>query len=235
MRGGTVDERGIDFCAKGLSPRARGNPTIQGKLVVLNGSIPACAGEPSRENAGGIHTWVYPRVRGGTQAQWAMGNPRKGLSPRARGNPQYASFPYQIQRSIPACAGEPRQRRIVHRREKVYPRVRGGTRTAKTVSKAVAGLSPRARGNHPGWSLRFSRSRSIPACAGEPPQPHAQSVSPPVYPRVRGGTNRSDRVLTLCRGLSPRARGNRAWTSLTGNGRGSIPACAGEPKTRPLS
>ena len=51
---------------------------------------------------------------------------------------------------------------------RVYPRVCGGTHTRPALSLAAAGLSPRVRGNpSPGVAAAF-RTRSIPACAGEP-------------------------------------------------------------------
>ena len=72
---------------------------------------------------------------------------------------------------------------------------------------------------------------SIPACAGEPFCYPLYAPACGVYPRVCGGT--------ICRipqppgvdGLSPRVRGNRPDDRGNGACRGSIPACAGEPKT----
>ena len=55
-----------------------------------------------------------------------------------------------------------------------------------------------------------------------------------VYPRVCGGTfGANDRALANS-GLSPRVRGNHAGRYPQGSGKRSIPACAGEPFTRPL-
>ena len=72
---------------------------------------------------------------------------------------------------------------------------------------------------------------SIPACAGEPGSGGRAGHSAEVYPRVCGGTT-SLAVLGRCGGgLSPRVRGNQIeWTDETWNP-GSIPACAGEPRT----
>ncbi len=92
----------------GLSPRVRGNRRhlCKPRYPVL--SIPACAGEPSRGAMPGVPEGVYPRVCGGTHR---MNTPRqcpRGLSPRVRGNriPRPENRPSE--RSIPACAGEPR-------------------------------------------------------------------------------------------------------------------------------
>ena len=92
----------------GLSPRVRGNLQLPDKGVVLWGSIPACAGEPSVLAQGAGDQPVYPRVCGGT-LQYANGRRAIfGLSPRVRGNPILGSSPRSLSRSIPACAGEPK-------------------------------------------------------------------------------------------------------------------------------
>ena len=111
------------------------------------------------------------------------------------------------------------------------------------------GLSPRVRGNRPPSASSPRTSRSIPACAGEPPRPRRATSSSWVYPRVCGGTGQRRRRLRsgqghprVCggtvtilaalapeQGSSPRVRGNHrpwrwGWTRAS-----SIPACAGEP------
>ena len=134
--------------AGGLSPRVRGNLTDPASKAGGKGSIPACAGEPVRDNHCVGVGWVYPRVCGGT---WIL-NRRcgilQGLSPRVRGNrdcasrlstsagsiPACAGEPHPravcmstSAGSIPACAGEPHPRAACMRVTKVYPRVCGGT------------------------------------------------------------------------------------------------------------
>ena len=52
-----------------------------------------------------------------------------------------------------------------------------------------------------------------------------------VYPRVCGGTNEIGDALAYVYGLSPRVRGNHRASLPAGGSCGSIPACAGEPKT----
>ena len=53
----------------GLSPRVRGNPIANMVEGNFDGSIPACAGEPSRRLEPSRQGWVYPRVCGGTRSQ----------------------------------------------------------------------------------------------------------------------------------------------------------------------
>ena len=51
-----------------------------------------------------------------------------------------------------------------------------------------------------------------------------------VYPRVCGGTTPPVTIVQLPAGLSPRVRGNRLAGAESQKDRGSIPACAGEPR-----
>ena len=51
---------------EGLSPRVRGNRCRRGRVTDVEGSIPACAGEPTCAPGTQGEGWVYPRVCGGT-------------------------------------------------------------------------------------------------------------------------------------------------------------------------
>ena len=73
---------------------------------------------------------------------------------------------------------------------------------------------------------------SIPAWAGEPYPPLRGRESRRVYPRVGGGTLLDLDVIGTADGLSPCGRGNLCRNSLRSIIEGSIPAWAGEPKTR---
>ena len=55
-------------------------------LLVVIGSIPACAGEPVPTWMIMNWGWVYPRVCGGTGRQGLTIRHCPGLSPRVRGN-----------------------------------------------------------------------------------------------------------------------------------------------------
>ena len=86
------------------------------------------------------------------------------------------------------------------------------------------------RGN-PSFALSaFICAWSIPACAGEPGDEAWQREACEVYPRVCGGTIEKESARVQAEGLSPRVRGNlRAYIN-HGMWKGSIPACAGEPR-----
>ena len=137
----------------------------------------------------------------------------------------------RIVRSIPACAGEPPAPPPSGIVSGVYPRVCGGTIDNKPGALALEGLSPRVRGNRWLASDAGGAGGSIPACAGEPDRPMLPGIQTAVYPRVCGGTQAVAWKKIPLAGLSPRVRGNRAWSRSANPPPGSIPACAGEPLT----
>ena len=105
--GGTLIDRGMSRDDCGLSPRVRGNRPGTASRLHMRRSIPACAGEPSVSSLYPVLKWVYPRVCGGTRPLRLRDDLLYGLSPRVRGNHSPPAPPYAVQRSIPACAGEP--------------------------------------------------------------------------------------------------------------------------------
>ena len=107
----------------------------------------------------------------------------------------------------------------------------GGTDTWDRVRLRESGLSPRVRGNQSSPGRSKARSRSIPACTGEPTSSPLSSSKGRVYPRVYGGTSFRRANGHAARGLSPRVRGNRLAREQGKAGRGSIPACTGNHRT----
>ena len=95
------------------------------------------------------------------------------------------------------------------------------------------GRSPRVRGNRALNGALVETCGTIPACAGEP---HRYPPSQPIRgddPRVCGGTSGIEHPRRPVEGRSPRVRGNRHRHTWTTGVDGTIPACAGEPRTRP--
>ena len=147
---------------------------------------------------------------GGTSADNLYQGVRVGLSPRVRGNRMVSVCPALSIGSIPACAGEPKGSTGESFRQKVYPRVCGGTTVRGMFQAHRKGLSPRVRGNRADAAVRqASKVWSIPACAGEP-----QSTSTP--------DSMLSRSIPACAG-EPRQGEPLCETAR------SIPACAGEP------
>ena len=105
----------------------RGNRDWFSRRGYMEGSIPACAGEPSLNFDARSLMWVYPRVCGGTEAKIKAKGFRSGLSPRVRGNPLPVGHERTFTGSIPACAGEPVSGARGPAMRGVYPRVCGGT------------------------------------------------------------------------------------------------------------
>ncbi len=227
--GGTPHARSVLTRLQGLSPRVRGNPYQFRIGMEQSGSIPACTGEPIPRLRRRGRTRVYPRVYGGTIFDVPGRSHIMGLSPRVRGNRFSATFFGPLQRSIPACTGEPVRRTSSISLARVYPRVYGGTPSWSTVTGPVPGLSPRVRGNPQGGNPHVSRIRSIPACTGEPRSSGSGTLSRRVYPRVYGGTGSGSDRFGVCLGLSPRVRGNRGRPHKWAIVLRSIPACTGEP------
>ena len=186
--GGTLVSRWPLISSRGLSPRVRGNPHHPGQGQLQQGSIPACAGEPSRRLVHRRRRGVYPRVCGGTTNRQEDEHRMNGLSPRVRGNQRGRRFQRQLLRSIPACAGEPTRCAGPSSGGRVYPRVCGGTGVDQPACRMCCGLSPRVRGNPAAMRVGVRAGRSIPACAGEPLCSRPGSRGWGVYPRVCGGT-----------------------------------------------
>ena len=176
--------------------------------VQEEGSIPACAGEPSTLQGQSNGNTVYPRVCGGTSASCQCSPTEQGLSPRVRGNPPNVVVRCLLIRSIPACAGEPHAALSNEIGGWVYPRVCGGTLLGDSAIDGCRGLSPRVRGNPYAAPPALGEVGSIPACAGEPSGRVKNRSSPTVYPRVCGGTGFFNIAWHGYPGLSPRVRGN---------------------------
>ncbi len=132
-------------------------------------TIPACAGEPAREQISAPTALDYPRVCGGT-VNWNKSDyVIEGLSPRVRGNHDLSMDDGDFKGTIPACAGEPLLGNCRRMQRRDYPRVCGGTCRVRRAVRPGSGLSPRVRGNRLSVRLSVVYGGTIPACAGEPP------------------------------------------------------------------
>ena len=229
--GGTPVGNGRAVAQVGLSPRVRGNRRSSFRCGACGRSIPACTGEPASKARAASPSTVYPRVYGGTVGRTGGPQGYGGLSPRVRGNPTTCSLPPGLPGSIPACTGEPAEVWKYGNLYQVYPRVYGGTHPVQSYLTGRRGLSPRVRGNPRRFPAWFPRTRSIPACTGEPAPRDVLAGHGGVYPRVYGGTRDMVSGCSLMRGLSPRVRGNQSHIDVDYAVGRSIPACTGEPQT----
>ena len=113
---------------EGLSPPVRGSRHRLVRCCRWRRSIPARAGEPLPSSRTRPEPWVYPRPCGGAQVWAAVGELSRGLSPPVRGSRSRQTVLLQVQRSIPARAGEPRWKGAARWPRRVYPRPCGGAR-----------------------------------------------------------------------------------------------------------
>ena len=233
MCGGTALNDGLVPRFRGLSPHVRGNHLCLRHPRDSYRSIPACAGEPIESHLHQALEKVYPRMCGGTCILEGAPFELAGLSPHVRGNLFLAMTRTGHHGSIPACAGEPVFRVLTTRIPQVYPRMCGGTIESFFRRLSRQGLSPHVRGNPAGLPPADRKPGSIPACAGEPCSRGTPSWMSRVYPRMCGGTEDEALFRPQHRGLSPHVRGNRRRPPRGPAVRGSIPACAGEPRYGP--
>ena len=150
------------------------------------GSIPACAGNPPTGTADATPSAVHPRVCGEPAAFGCQMPESLGPSPRVRGTRDQLVPGLLDERSIPACAGNPRSSRGSRPKRRVHPRVCGEPAPGKGANRPAAGPSPRVRGTRRGSGRGKHSSGSIPACAGNPGRARRSSGPPRVHPRVCG-------------------------------------------------
>ena len=172
---------------------------------------------------------AYPRSRGGTSLMEYFTVAHQGLSPLTRGNQCGVAYLPPTPGPIPAHAGEPPGSASLTLARWAYPRSRGGTDGIGPGGGVGQGLSPLTRGNQARRAGRSGSLGPIPAHAGEPARSHRRRWRSGAYPRSRGGTGCSFLLPFAGRGLSPLTRGNLPRCACPREGRGPIPAHAGEP------
>ncbi len=197
----------------GLSPLARGTRICQRLCGAVNRFIPAGAGNTTPATCFASRSAVYPRWRGEHVIANRGEINRCGLSPLARGTPNWISLNAAAWRFIPAGAGNTSSRRASKSFNSVYPRWRGEHRSASPNSTLNDGLSPLARGTHCHPDQPRGVRRFIPAGAGNTLVVRFWNPIKAVYPRWRGEHYRKESANGDRGGLSPLARGTRCEIS----------------------
>jgi len=155
-----------------------------------------------------------------------------GSSPRVRGTGLNDADAVEINRFIPACAGNRLCGAWAVALQPVHPRVCGEQASHPLAPILKAGSSPRVRGT----AMMFRRAtlfgRFIPACAGNRDALQYVTPAPPVHPRVCGEQTPNHAALDPIFGSSPRVRGTGAWFDPSTLGTRFIPACAGNRPMR---
>ena len=148
LRGGSPLRTVVYEYRVGLSPPTRGILARRRPQSQRAGSIPAYAGDPYLNANVSPLLWVYPRLRGGSEAVISGGVSDTGLSPPTRGIPPGTGVVGDAIRSIPAYAGDPLLCAAGLQARWVYPRLRGGSVQQSQIGVKGQGLSPPTRGIH---------------------------------------------------------------------------------------
>ncbi len=173
----------------GLSPLARGTRHFRFSDHAANRFIPAGAGNTIMRWLVRRSISVYPRWRGEHGCVRTGYVLPVGLSPLARGTPAQTEARKRELRFIPAGAGNTRRLASMWSWTAVYPRWRGEHCGSVNGISGVSGLSPLARGTRRQGSRRRTRTRFIPAGAGNTFSRNDWTLKKAVYPRWRGEHN----------------------------------------------
>ena len=150
---------------------------------------------------------VHPRVCG-EQGLIVIGAAVvAGSSPRVRGTGPTCQIKRSSPRFIPACAGNSAGYSHRPARAAVHPRVCGEQFHRHRDPVDHRGSSPRVRGTVPKSRNARSRSRFIPACAGNSGDDAGGGRAGAVHPRVCGEQVTSKDGRPRSPGSSPRVRG----------------------------
>ena len=158
-----------------------------------------------------------------------------GSSPRTRGTDGSSVLRVEVDRFIPADAGNGHSCPARCRPAPVHPRGRGERPHAISDSGVQPGSSPRTRGTARHGRARRRRPRFIPADAGNGEVELIEGSAATVHPRGRGERGNYIDVEIADDGSSPRTRGTDARVKLACVDRRFIPADAGNGRCMRLS
>ncbi len=166
MRGEHVRCRHRGIHADGSSPHARGTRIRSSIASRPQRFIPACAGNTRCRTGMSYSGTVHPRMRGEHQAPIRQRDRQNGSSPHARGTPIELDAHIDVERFIPACAGNTGAGALRSRSATVHPRMRGEHDPTQYASAFSTGSSPHARGTPQYRAAYKTMAWFIPACAG---------------------------------------------------------------------
>ena len=150
----------------GSSPRMRGTPQLPHQAAPSCRFIPAYAGNAPTLRAARKASAVHPRVcgeRGGLKTFVQLAD---GSSPRMRGTRTPRVFQSEIERFIPAYAGNAEADTCTAPSTPVHPRVCGERGSPVQSAHVHSGSSPRMRGTRSTAPVESKVRRFIPAYAG---------------------------------------------------------------------
>ena len=223
--------------AIGSSPRLRGTRAQELIDAVPIRLIPAPAGNTCTACAVRAGSAAHPRACGehqsGNTFMWQPG----GSSPRLRGTQVRWDVELEINRLIPAPAGNTTGAATPQTHEPAHPRACGEHPSHETPASSNFGSSPRLRGTRDDRGLHLALGRLIPAPAGNTISTQADAWATTAHPRACGEHLHSRPHGTLTHGSSPRLRGTRSTAAYPASLLRLIPAPAGNtsPSTLPAA
>ena len=164
--GNSAPARPAGIKESGSSPRVRGTVRLGIVMVLKVRFIPACAGNRFRPATVPAAKSVHPRVCGEQFPGLEVDGLLDGSSPRVRGTDHEHDDDLQLDRFIPACAGNRPSSWEYRRSSAVHPRVCGEQLSALRHTSEGGGSSPRVRGTGYLEEIVVKILRFIPACAG---------------------------------------------------------------------
>ena len=191
----------------GSSPRLRGtyHPIVnQHQLCRF---IPALAGNIRRHGTGFAHGAVHPRACGEHVIGYVIGQIFIGSSPRLRGTFHVVGGRVDVERFIPALAGNIVTGGLISGPQSVHPRACGEHDREVPGVTLDGGSSPRLRGTLNADSRGVFPGRFIPALAGNIFMVPLVTSKLSVHPRACGEHRRGAVLRVADSGSSPRLRG----------------------------
>ena len=219
--------RGVMRGSSGSSPRMRGTLASACVRFLVNGIIPAYAGNTHHSALCLPLVEDHPRVCGEHLTKRSPNCKLKGSSPRMRGTRVAKIRILRSEGIIPAYAGNTCTTRSPPQKRWDHPRVCGEHYGDSDFVDELEGSSPRMRGTLKGGTSYDCCTGIIPAYAGNTIPRKTAAVETWDHPRVCGEHHLVNSCAEHSEGSSPRMRGTRAICIIFIGSTGIIPAYAG--------
>jgi hypothetical protein len=231
MRGAAALSIAYGGTTMGRSPHARSSHARRGHRDARVGSISACAEQPSGPRVLPRAIRVDLRMRGAALLPCSLAAISTGRSPHARSSPVGEVNGRKVCGSISACAEQPAWGSMNPSPSRVDLRMRGAAPGSASTSTTTTGRSPHARSSLLPRAAAVALAGSISACAEQPRRASAPRRAPWVDLRMRGAAMLSFASRWHTTGRSPHARSSPPVAAQQARRRGSISACAEQPRS----
>ena len=227
MCGEHIDPLNPNTSNWGSSPHVRGTRPFAGRPDARRGIIPACAGNTEASDRRIVHVRDHPRMCGEHISVACKTHAGAGSSPHVRGTLAHYSASVPENGIIPACAGNTRRSMTSPLPWRDHPRMCGEHLFLLDLRVYGLGSSPHVRGTLLSLSSSIRTPGIIPACAGNTACTRGRVPLDGDHPRMCGEHFPLQRGASLAGGSSPHVRGTPTYTKSDIDGKGIIPACAG--------